>query len=64
MIVQRELIYLPDTPQIQNYPLQVCTSTQNEFSVTQENPLHLNGTDKFGGNQKIYHVDMQSSLVN
>ena len=53
-----------NTLQIKNRPLEVCTNIQDEFPVAQESPLHLNGTEKIGGNQKIHYVDMYSSLVN
>ena len=53
----------PNIPQIQNHPLEVCTNIQDELPVTQENPLHLNGTDKHGGNQEINYVDVLIDLV-
>ena len=48
----------PDTPQIKNHPLEVCMEIQDELPVAQENPLHLNGTEKNGGNQEIHYSDV------
>ena len=48
----------PNTPQIQNHPLGVCTNIPDKLPIAQENPLQLNGNDENGGHQEVHYADV------